>query len=251
MIGAVGTAPVFLVNAVSYSAVVVALAAMRTRDLHPRERVPRARGQIREGVRYVWRTPDLRLPLSLMLVVFLFAYNFTVLLPLLARHTFHGSARAYGVMLALFGAGSLCAALLMASRAGRPNPRRLAALGVMVGVLSVGLAAAPVLPLVWAILPFVGAAGIAFAITGNSTLQLTASPTMRGRVMALYTVVFLGSTPLGGPLAGWVAQHAGPRFGLAAGGIIALVAGLAAAAALRRRLPEPALAAPDRVDAEP
>jgi MFS family permease len=107
-------------------------------------------------------------------------------------------------------------------------------------VLSAALAAAPVLPVVWAILPLVGAAGIAFAITGNSTLQLASSPTMRGRVMALYTVVFLGSTPIGGPLAGWIGQHAGPRFGLAAGGIIAVAAGAVAMAALRRRTPVPA-----------
>jgi MFS family permease len=240
LIGAFGTAPVFLANAVSYVAVIAALLAMRTSELRTRERVPRRPGQIREGVEYVWRTLDLRLPMLVMAAVFLFAFNFSVLLPLLAVRTFGGDASTYGYLLALFGAGSLAGALAMAARSARPNPRRLAILAVALGALSVALAGAPALPVAWAVLPFLGGAGIAFAITGNSTLQLTASGEMRGRVMALYTVVFLGSTPIGGPLAGWVGQHLGPRVGLGAGGAVAVVAGLAALAALGRvRPPSP------------
>jgi predicted MFS family arabinose efflux permease len=165
--------------------------------------------------------------------VFLFGFNFSVLLPLLAVRSFDGTSATYGVILALFGVGSLVGSLTLASRAGRPNPRRLATFGAALGALSIGLALAPVLPLVWVLMPPLGAAGIAFAITGNSTLQLSASSEMRGRVMSLYTVVFLGSTPIGGPIAGWVGEHIGPRFGLAAGGVVAIAASLVAFASLR------------------
>jgi predicted MFS family arabinose efflux permease len=221
-----GTAPVFLINAISYLAAIAALTAMRTSELHPRTHVARAKGMVRAGIRYVLDTPALRLPLSLMLLVFLFGFNFAVLVPLLATRTFGGTATTYGVMLALFGVGSLAGSLLMASRATRPSPRRLAALGVALGGLSILLAVAPTLAVACVVLPAVGAAGIAFAITGNSTLQLTSAPQMRGRVMALYSVVFLGSNPIGGPLAGWVGEHLGPRVGIGVGGLIAAAAGL-------------------------
>src|SRR6266542_2870268 len=137
LIGVAGTAPVFLINALSYLTVVVALLAMRRTELHPREHVPRRKGQIRQGVAYVWHSAALRLPMLLMLVVFLFAFNFLVLMPLLAVRTFGGTSATYGTMLALFGFGSLAGALLMASRATRPNPRRLALLALILGVLSV------------------------------------------------------------------------------------------------------------------
>jgi MFS family permease len=242
LIAAFGLAPVFLINAISYLAVVVALLAIRAGDLAPRARVPRARGQIREGVRYVWRTPELRLPMLVMLLVFLFGFNFTVLLPLLAVRTFGGGSGTYGLMLSLFGVGSLAGALFVAGRSSRPATPRLVALAVALGALSILLALAP--GLVWAdvLLPPLGAVGIAFAITGNSTLQLSSEASLRGRVMALYTVVFLGSTPIGGPIAGWVGQHLGPRIGLAGGGIAAVAAGLLAIPALRslRASSEPA-----------
>jgi len=234
LIGVFGTAPVFLINAISYLAVVVALVSMRVGDLHPREHAARAAGQIREGVRYVWRTPELRLPMALMAVVFLCAFNFMVLLPLLAVRTFHGRSSTYGVILSLFGLGSLVGALVMASRARQPDSRRLARLGVVLGAIAVGLALAPSLGVAWLLLPPLGAAGIAFAVAANSTLQLTSTPQMRGRVMSLYTVVFLGSTPLGGPVAGWVGEHLGPRVGLAGGGVIAVAASAFALRVLQR-----------------
>jgi MFS family permease len=230
LIGAIGVGPVFLINAISYLAVIAALLAMRTNELHRRVPVPRRRGQVREGIAYVWRTPDLRVPMLVMAAVFLFAYNFPVVLPLLAVRTFHGDARTYGDMLALFGAGSLIGALLLASRASTPNVRRLVLLAVGLGVGSVLIGLAPSLGLAWLVLPLLGGVATSFAITGNSTLQLTSSDEMRGRVMALYTVVFLGSTPIGGPVAGFVGQHAGlqvgPRLALAGGGAIAILASL-------------------------
>jgi MFS family permease len=189
-------------------------------------------------LRYVATTRELRTPLLLMAAVFLFGYNFTVLLPLLAIHTFGGDARTFGQMLALFGVGSLTGALVMAGRSSKADVPRMARLGLAVGGLSILLALAPVLPVAWALLPLLGAAYIAFPIAGNSTLQLTASDSMRGRVMSIYTVVFLGSTPVGGPIAGWVGEHLGPRVGLAGGGVIAMVASGVALAALRRTAAE-------------
>ncbi|MFL5768151.1 MAG: MFS transporter [Actinomycetota bacterium] len=242
IIAAFGLAPAFLINAISYLFVVAALAAMRPRELVPRDRVPRAKGQIREGVRYAWRRRELRIPLLVMLFVFTFAFNFTVLLPLLAERTFGGNAGTYGVMLALFGVGSLSGALFMAGRSSRPAIARLAALGIALGVLGILVALAPTLLVANLLIIPLGAVGIGFAITGNSTLQLLSSSELRGRVMALYTVVFLGSTPIGGTLAGWIGQHLGPRVGLAGGGVIAILSGLAALPTLKElRTPEPAV----------
>ncbi len=233
-----GTGPVFLVNAISYAAVVVALLAMRPAELHPRERVPRAKGQIRDGIRYVLRTPDLRLPMAVMLAVFLFCFNWSVLLPLLAQRDFHGDSATYGLIMAMFGVGSLAGALTLASRTKRPDSRRVALFAVALGAVTIVLGVSS-FPVAMIVAPVAGAAGIGFAISGNATLQLTASSAMRGRVMALYSVIFLGSTPLGGPIAGWVGQHAGgpqlgPRIGLVGGGVIAILAGLAGLLAIRR-----------------
>lgn len=234
MIGVVGTAPVFLVNGVTYLAVVVALAAMRVGELHPRELVAKARGQVREAVRYVWRTSSLRLPLILMTLVFMLSFNFQVLVPLLAERTFEGDAGTFAGLLALLGLGSLAGALVMAARSSRSNVGRLAGAAIALGGTSLLLAAAPTLPAAWLATPFAGAAGTAFAITANSTLQLNASPAFRGRVMALYTVVFIGSTPVGGPISGWVGEHVDPRVALAGGAVIAIVAGLMTLSAMRR-----------------
>ena len=233
------TAPVFLVNGISYVAVIVALLAIRVPELHRREHVARAKGQVREGLAYIGRTRDLRLPMLVMAAVFMFSFNFSVLLPLFALRTFGGDARTYGAMLSLFGFGSLAGALFLAARSSHPNPRRLSVLALALGGSSAALAAAPGLLVVWILLPALGFVGTGFAITGNSTLQLTSAPEFRGRVMAIYTVIFLGSTPIGAPLAGWVAQHLGARTGFLGGGIIALVAGAVGLVALGRRSDAP------------
>jgi len=235
LIGAVGTAPVFLINGLSYLAVVAALLAMRVAELHPRERVARAAGQIREGIRYAWREPDLRLPMVTMALVFLFSFNFAVLIPLFAVRDLSGDSGTMGWLWAFWGIGSLTGALYMASRATRPNPRRLALLAIAVGAVSVALAAAPSEGVAWVLLPLIGFSGIAFAITGNSTLQLTAAPEFRGRVMALYTLIFLGSTPIGSLIAGGVGQYLDARTGFVAGGAIAVATGACALIVLARR----------------
>jgi len=234
LISSVGLAAMFLINGITYLFVIAALLAMRPSELRSRERVRRRRGQVREGIRYAWRDPALRLPILVMAAVFMFAFNFTVLLPLLALRTFKGGPGTLGLLLSLFGAGSLVGALAMAAWSSKANVRYLTLWAIALGGASAGVAVAPVLPVEWILMPLLGVAAISFAITANSTLQLNSSDAMRGRVMALYTVVFLGSTPIGGPIAGWVGEHLGTRIALGGGAVIALFAGLLGLAAVRR-----------------
>lgn len=242
LIAGVGLDACFLVNGVSYLAVIGGLLAMRSEELH-RAPVPRDGGGLRAGLRYVWETPELRTPLVVMAAIFTFSFNFQVVLPLLASETFHGEAGTFSSLLALMGVGSLAGALAMA-RGTQPNAVRLMRSAVALGAASVVAAAMPTLPAALAAMVALGFVGIVFMITGNTTLQLTARPEMRGRVMALYSVVFLGGTPIGAPIAGWSAEVLGPRWGLALGGIAATAVGLLGLWALRRRgvvgAPEPA-----------
>jgi MFS family permease len=249
LIAGVGLAPCFLLNGLSYLAVIGGLAMMRPGELHRGEAPEPAKGQVREGLSYVWRTPDLRLPLIWMAAIFTLAFNFSVLFPLMAEGEFHGGAGTFGLLLSLMGVGSLIGALVMA-RQQRPNPRRLALAAVAFGAVTMMVAIAPTLRLELAVLVPLGFASMVFMITGNSTLQLTSLPEMRGRVMALYGVVFLGGTPIGAPIAGWVGEAFGPRAGIALGGVVALATGLAAIAAVaRHRAPGPGTVVP--VPAEP
>ena len=238
LIATVGVAPCFAVNALSYAAVLVALWRMDPRQLHRQTPVPRAPGQLREGLRYALRTPDIRLPLALMLIVSTLAFNFQLLLPLLATQTFDGGGGTYGALSATMAAGAIVGALVTASRA-RPTNRLLVGSALAFGVLILLAAAAPSLALELAVLVPLGAANITYASTTNSALQVAVEPAMRGRVMALYAVVFLGSTPLGGPLVGWIAEVAGVRAALALGGAATVLGAVAAQVALRRRAPAP------------
>ena len=236
-IAALGLAACFLVNGLSYLAVIGALLAMRPDELHRRPNEGPATGRVRAGLRYVWTTPELRRPLMLMAVLFTFSFNFSVLLPLLAIDAFGGDAGTLGLLLSFMGIGSLVGALAMANRRGA-TPRRLAWQATAFGAVSLAIAIAPTLAVELAALVVVGFVSIVFMITANSFLQLTARPDMRGRVMAIYGVVFLGGTPFGGPIAGFVGEHLGPRAGVALGAAIALAASLVALRAFGR---EPAV----------
>lgn len=229
----VGLAPCFLVNAGSYLAVIAALAAMRVEDLRRSPRQPRRRGQLREGLRYVRRTPTLFIPLLMMAVVGTLTYEFQVILPLLARFTFDGDAGTYSAMTACMGGGAVVGGLLTAA-AGRRRTTALATTAVAFGTVQLAAALAPGLWVALALLVLVGAASISFLALGNATLQLASAPEMRGRVMALWGVAFLGSTPVGGPLMGWIGEHLGPRYGLGLGGLAALLCGLLAYRTLAR-----------------
>jgi MFS family permease len=223
LIVTLGVATCFMVNAASYAAVIVALSMMNVSELHRRPGVVRAKGQVREGLRYAWRTPDLRVPLLSMAIVGVFAFNFTVTLPLLAKFTFHGGAGLYSAFLVAMGAGAVVGGLATAFRS-RPSTRLLAVIGVVFGGFILALALSPSEAVALAMLVPMGAASIAFVATNNATLQLRADPAMRGRVMSLNAIAFLGSTPIGAPLLGWISDVSNPRVALVAGGVATLVA---------------------------
>lgn len=222
----VGLEACFFVNAASYIAVVIGLSLMRASELHQTEPVARAKGQIRDGFRYVWRRPPLRNTLLAMAVIGVFAYNFQVTLALLAKTTFHGGAGTYSLLTSSMGVGAVVGGLLAAHRA-RPTPKLLYGLALLFGSLLAGVAFAPTLAVASVLIVLMGAASIGFIATANASLQLQSDPSMRGRVMALYAMAFLGSTPIGAPLVGAIAQWTNPRISLAVGaGATVLAAGM-------------------------
>ena len=185
----------------------------------------RARGQVRDGFRYVWATPDLKIPLISMAVVGVFAFNFTVTLPLLAKFTFHGGAGLYSWFMVAMGAGAVVGGLLTAFRS-RPSTRLLACIGLVFGVAILAVALSPTEGWALALLVVMGAASISFVATNNATLQLRADHAMRGRVMSLNAIAFLGSTPIGAPLLGYISDTTNPRVALAIGGFATLFAAI-------------------------
>ncbi len=223
LIVAVGTGVCFAINAVSFVFIIGALLLMRTGELHRGAPVERDGGQIRAGLRYVWRTPELRSTLLLTLIVGTFAINSPVVLPLLAKITFGGNAEVYSWMTIAMGAGALVGALVVANRA-QARGDVLLFTGFGFGVAICVAALAPSLPVFVGMLVLVGAGQISFLATCNSLIQLTADPAMRGRVMSVYMITLLGSTPIGGPLVGWISEQWGPRWGFGVGGIATMLA---------------------------
>ncbi len=232
LIVTVGIGWTFFLNAASFMAVLAALTAMRRRELHQAPRLPRSKGQIRAGVRYAWRTPELRLPLLMMAVIGTLAYNFTVILPLFAD-LFGQGPGTYSALTTAMGIGALAGALTAAARR-EPSYRQLVSVSFAFGVFLLAVALAPTLSLTFALLVPMGAASVLFIATGNSLLQLNSSGIMRGRVMALWAMVFLGSTPLGAPLVGFVAAHLGVRAALGLGGVATVLTAVAAGVVLKR-----------------
>ena len=234
LIATVGLSPCFFANAASFLFVIGALVVMRPEELHRGQPVRRAKGQLREGLRYAWTTPELRVPLLLMAAVGTFGYNFSVILPVMAREAFGRGGGTYGALASTMGAGALIGALVVAGRA-RPTRRLLVGSTLAFGACAVLVGLAPTLPLALAALVPMGGFAIVFVSTTNALLQLNSAAELRGRVMALWSVVFLGSTPIGGPLTGALASWFGPRVTLGAEGVVTVLSGLAAWAALRRR----------------
>jgi MFS family permease len=234
VIALLGVGPCFALNALSFVAMLVALRRMDRSALLTAPRAERARGEVRLALRHVRSTPALWIPLGAMVVVGTFSFNFQVLMPLLASSTWHGTATTYAAMTMAMGVGSVGGALLT-SNLGRVSPRLIVGAATGFGVFELLAAAAPSLPLqILALVPL-GAVSVTFAAGVNSSMQLASAPSMRGRVMSLYSVVFLGSTPIGAPLVGWLAEVASPRAGLALGGAAALLAAAGARAAYARR----------------
>ncbi len=224
LIATVGVVPCFAVNIASFAAMIVALWGMDAAKLGAAPVAGREPGAIRAGLRYVRRTPELAVPLGLMALVGTFGFNFQVVLPLLAAFSFDGGAGAYAALVGAMGIGSVLGALVVGSH-GRTGPRLIAAAALAFGASAALAAAMPALALEIPVLALLGAAAVTFAAGINSTLQLAVEPAMRGRVMALYSVVFLGSAPIGGPLAGWLSEAYDPRVAL----LLAALAGFSAA----------------------
>ena len=227
LIATIGIGPCFLANAASYIAVVVAFVAMDPSELRRSRPVERGRGQLRAGLRYVWSRSDLRTPLLLMTVVGTLAYNFAVVLPLMVRFVFHAGPGEFGILYSVMGAGAVVGGLAVAARS-RATHSLLNWSALALGAALVGTALAPHLGWELGVMLPVGVASTVFIATANALLQLGASEQMRGRVMALFMMVFLGTTPIGGPLVGWLAERFGPREALLVGAVATVVAGAAA-----------------------
>ncbi|MEU7065395.1 MFS transporter [Streptomyces sp. NPDC046161] len=233
LITAVGSGWAFLLNGLSFAAPIAALLMMRTRELHPVERQPRGKGQLREGLRYVAGRPELIWPIVLVGFIGTFGFNFPIWLSAFVGTVFHGDAGTYGLFNTLIAAGSLAGALL-AARRGHSRLRVLVAAAVLFGGLLVVTAFAPAYWLFAVLLVPIGMFGLTVNVTANSSVQMATDPEMRGRVMALFMMVFTGGTPLGAPLVGWITDTYGARVGMAAGGAVSLTAALAIAVVLSR-----------------
>jgi MFS family permease len=228
----VGTTTCFMVNAVSFVAVIAVLVAMRPAEFFRGVPVPRQKGALREGLRYTWEEPSLRLVMLMVALIGTLAMNFSVLLPVLAKQVFDGSAATFGMLSAVIGVGSLFGALAVASR-GTPTVRVLSGAAAVFGVAMLLDAVAPTLGFEVPFLVLTGAASVAFFATANAMLQLKSRPELRGRVLAIYLFLFLGSTPIGGPVVGWISGQWSARWGLAVGGVACLVAAVLAVPGVR------------------
>jgi MFS family permease len=250
MIAAGGLGVCFMINAVSFAAVVYSLKSMDLAALTPTKPTTRSKGQLREGISYAAHTAAIGVPLAMMALVGCLAYEFQVVLPALAK-TFHGGGAVYGFLTAAMGVGAVVGGLYSAAR-GRLGIGPLVNSAAVFGVVLLLASIAPTLPLELVAMFVVGAASVSFLSRGNSTLQLAAAPQMRGRVMALWAVAFLGSTPIGGPIAGAVSEYFGARWGLVLGAASCLVAAALGAAVLRRigRSPSGAQPGPEQRPAD-
>jgi MFS family permease len=213
----------FALNAVSFIAVVFSLMIMDLSKLSPSVPTMRAKGQLREGFKYVAKTPKLLYPLIMMGLVGMLAYEFQVTLPIVAGRVFHGSSEDYGLMMASMGFGAVIGGLWTASK-GKTGTRAITRAALLFGVFITLAALSPKLGIEFFALALVGFASVSFLSMTNSTLQLETDPQMRGRVMALWAVAFMGSTPIGGPLIGWITSESSARVGLGVGGASCFVA---------------------------
>jgi len=233
LVATVGLGACFVIDGFSYGVVLLILFMMRSSELQPAPQVSRAKGQLIEGFHYVRSSPVLSNLLLMMAIVGMLTYEFSVILPLLSEFTLETGSSGYAALTAAMGAGSVVGGLYTASRR-NGTPRKLAISSVFFGLSVLLVAVAPTLFFAVAAMLIVGFFSINFTSIGNVALQMEARPDMQGRVMALYSVAFLGTTPIGGPLQGWIGEHAGARWSLVIGGSAALLAALLGFAAARR-----------------
>ncbi|MFF4400404.1 MFS transporter [Streptomyces sp. NPDC001480] len=233
MITGVGTGWAFLFNGLSFVAPIAGLLLMRARELHIVERTPRGKGQLREGLRYVAGRPDLIWPIVLVGFIGTFGFNFPVWLSAYADDVFHAGAGAYSLFNTLMAVGSLVGALL-AARRGNARLRVLIAAAASFGALEIVAALAPSYWLFALLMAPIGIAGLTVNVTANTAVQMATDPAMRGRVMALFMMVFMGGTPLGAPVVGWITDTYGPRVGFILGGAISAAAAVTIGLVLAR-----------------
>lgn len=233
LIAAVGSGWAFALNGVSFIAPLAALLMMRDSELHRLPRAPREKGQLREGLRYVAGRPELIWPIVLLGFVGTFGFNFPIWLSAFVDRVYHAGAGTYGLLNTLMAAGSLAGALLAARRSS-PRMRMLVGAALLFGMLEIAAALAPTLWLLAALLVPIGLFGLTFTTTANASVQLATDPVMRGRVMSLFLMVFMGGTPIGAPIIGWVTDTYGPRVGFAAGGLVSAVAAVVVGLVLAR-----------------
>jgi MFS family permease len=230
----VGIGVCFLVDGLSYIPVTIALAMIRAEEMEPAVRVISPQGQLRAGFEYVWSTPVLRTTLVMMAIVGMFTYEFSVMLPLFSEFTLDAGAGGYAAMTAAMGAGAVVGGLFTASR--RTNaPGLVVATGALFGASVMAAALMPNLALAVAALCVVGFFSITFTSLANAALQLASAPEMLGRVMALWSMAFIGTTPIGGPVMGWIGEQAGARWALSIGGLAAVAAAGIGAMAFARQ----------------
>jgi predicted MFS family arabinose efflux permease len=239
LVSTVGYSWCFVGDGVSYIAVLVGLWLMRTEELRPAPPATRGRGQVRAGLRYVRSMPDLFVPLVMMTLVGTLAFNFSVVLPLFVKRSLGGSDADFTLLFSVLSVGSMVAALWSARRT-VVRLRHIVIATFAYGVAMCLLSVMPNLATAFPVGVLVGASSIVFMTTSTTMIQLRADPSMRGRVLALQAMVFLGSTPIGGPIVGAVCERFGARAGLALGGVACLVAaaygGVAGRRLLRRRV---------------
>lgn len=239
LISAVGSGYAFLLNGLSFVAPIVALLLMRTGELHPSERAPRSKGQLREGLRYVRAHPELMWPIVLVGFIGTFGFNFPIWLTAFTDTVFHAGPGTYALLNSLMAVGSVAGALL-AARRGHSRMRLMVGAALAFGILEMAAAFTPYFWLFAVLMAPLGIVGLTFNVTANSSVQMASDPMMRGRVMSLFIMVFMGGTPIGGPLLGWVTDTYGARVGFVSGGLIsavvAAVVGLVLARAAGLRL---------------
>ena len=235
MITAIGTGWAFVANGISSIAVLTALALMRPAELRPSPAIDRIRGQLRAGLHYVRQRQDLLLTMVLVFVVGTFGLNFQITTALLAKQVFHRSATGYGLLSTALAVGACVGAVLATRRRTRPSLLFLLLAATAFGLLEILAGSMPGFGATALMLVLVGLAMLTFTTAANSSVQLGVEATMRGRVMALYLMCFLGGTPIGAPIVGWVANTVGPRWGMIGGGLVCMAMAVGMALYLVRR----------------
>jgi len=238
VIAAIGTGWAFLINGVSFVAVLISLTSLRLSELRPNARARSAKGSFTEGFRYVWGRADLMMILAILFLIGTFGLNFSIFIATMAVGIFHADARGYGLLSSIMAIGTVAGALMGASR----EKPRFSLLLVGAGAFGLGCGLAALAPNYWVFagaLVVIGAAALTLTNTTNSLMQLSTEPAMRGRVMALRVGVALGGTPIGAPIVGWVADAFGPRWALGVGAASGFAAAAVAIYALARRIDRP------------